>query len=283
MSRFSVERMCRLLGVSRSGYYKWLNRGLSKRQHYRNKLLPNIIEIHRASRYLYGSPRIHAELIRLGYNCSRRLVANIMRKSGIMSKIRRSYKRTTIRNNKDKYSENLLKEGVVFDAPDVAWVSDITYVKVNGVWRYLTTVMDLYSRKIVGYSFSSTMNTGDTVLPAFRFAVKQSGKVPLIFHSDRGSQYSSVEFRKELKKLNVTQSMTSDGHCYDNAYAESFFKTIKTEFLQFSKCESWDEVKNGIFEYIECFYNRKRLHSGIGYRTPYEKYKEFYELNKKIA
>jgi transposase InsO family protein len=120
----------------------------------------------------------------------------------------------------------LLKSGFVAETPDEVWVSDITYVRANGKWNYLTKIMDLYSRKVVGYSFSTTLNTSDTVVAAFRFAVKHSGKAPLIFHSDRGSQYSSVEFRKELDKFKVLQSMTSDGHCFDNAYAESFFKTI---------------------------------------------------------
>ncbi|MGA1863248.1 integrase core domain-containing protein [Deferribacter thermophilus] len=120
-------------------------------------------------------------------------------------------------------------------------------------------------------------------MSAFRFAIKHTGNVPLIFHSDKGSQYSSVGFREELKKFNVTQSMTSDGHCYDNAYAESFFKTLKTELIQFLKGMDWEEVRNSIFEYIECYYNRKRLHSGIGYKTPNEVYEKFYRLNEKIA
>lgn len=275
--------MCRLLGVSRSGYYKWLNGCIGNRERYRYELLPVIREIHQNSRYLYGSPRIHAELLRLGYKCSRRLVASIMRQFSIKSKIRRSYKRTTVRNNKDRFSDNLLKSGFVAETPDEVWVSDITYVRANGKWNYLTKIMDLYSRKVVGYSFSTTLNTSDTVVAAFRFAVKHSGKAPLIFHSDRGSQYSSVEFRKELERFKVLQSMTSDGHCFDNAYAESFFKTIKTELIQFVKGMGWNEIKNAIFEYIECFYNRKRLHSGIGYQTPNEVYERFYELNKNIA
>ncbi|WP_246798767.1 IS3 family transposase [Deferribacter autotrophicus] len=283
MRNYSVERMCRLLGVSRSGYYKWRCQGLSKRRIYRQKLLSKIREIYGDSRGLYGSPRIHAELIRIGYKCSRKLVSDIMRKAGIRSRIRKSYKRTTIRNYKDKYSENLLKKNDVIHGSDSVWVSDITYLKVSGGWKYLTTIMDLYSRKIVGYAFSTGMSARETVLRAFRFAVKHCGRIPSIFHSDRGSQYSSLEFRNELKRLKISQSMTSDGHCYDNAYAESFFKTVKVELVQFLKGMTWEMMKNAIFEYIECFYNRKRLHSGIGYLTPDEKYQSFCKLNEMIA
>jgi transposase-like protein len=194
--RFRIEMMCRLLGVSRSGYYKWLKRGISKRQRYKEELLSVIRETHQDSRFLYGSPRIHAELRKLGYKCRSRLVAEIMRKSGIRSKIRKRYKRTTIRNDKDRYNENLLKKGVVANTPDVVWVSDIIYIRADGKRNYLTKIMDLYSLKVVGYAFSKILNTRDTVLVAFRFAVKHTGNIPLISHWDKGSQYSSADFKK---------------------------------------------------------------------------------------
>jgi transposase InsO family protein len=275
--------MCRLLGVSRSGFYKSMNRVLSNRKLYRKKLFIEIKEIYNESRCLYGSPRIHAKLIDLGYNCSRKLVASIMREFCIFSKIRKSYKRTSIRNNKHKCSENLLKNISDLSRQNQVWVSDITYLKVSGGWKYLTTVMDLYSRKIIGYSFSSGMSVDETVLPAFNSAIVNAGVSPKIFHSDKGSQYSSVRFRNELKRNKVLQSMTSEGNCYDNAYAESFFKTLKSELFQFVGGLPWKRVKNAIFEYIECFYNKKRLHSGINYRTPDEVYYGVNKLKENIA
>ena len=266
-----------MLGLSRSGYYKWLHKKISSRKSKRLFLLDKIKRIHKESRFLYGSPRIHAKLQSLGYFCSRKLISSVMRENNISSIIRKSYKKTTNSRHNNEISPNVLIGYGNINSPYEIWVSDITYVRTSKGWLYLTTVLDLFTRKIVGYSMSNDMKVESTVLKAFDCAVLKSGGIyPKIFHSDRGVQYSSKLFRKKLQSAGITQSMSSTGNCYDNAFAESFFKTIKSELIYLNSFKCLNDAKTAIFEYIECFYNKKRIHSGIGYKTPNEMQDEYY-------
>ena len=243
-----------MLGLSRSGYYKWLHKKTSSRKTKRLFLLDEIKRIHKESRFLYGSPRIHAKLHSLGYFCSRKLVSSIMRENNISSIIRKSYKKTTNSKHKNEISPNILIDYGNISFPYEIWVSDITYVRTSKGWLYLTTILDLFSRRIVGYSMSNDMKAESTVLKAFDCAILKNGCIyPKIFHSDRGVQYTSKLFREKLKSGGIAQSMSSTGNCYDNAFAESFFKTIKSELIYLNSFKCRNDAKTAIFEYIECF------------------------------
>ena len=265
----SVEQMCRVLGVKRSGYYKFKSNPLSRRNMEEEKLLPEIKRVYDGSKGVYGSPRIAASLNQNGIKCSRPRIARIMKKNGIRSRIRKSYKKTTNSDHGIKTAPDLLKGNFTADAPDRVYVSDITYIRTYEGWLYLTAIIDLFNREVVAHHRSKTLFAKDTTIPALLKALKarKPGK-GLIFHSDKGVQYACRDFRELLKKSGVIQSMSYK--CYDNAPSESFFKTLKSELIYLRKggYPTRKEAEMEIFEYIECFYNTKRLHSYISYSSP---------------
>jgi putative transposase len=266
--QWSIEEMAAVLNVSRSGYYQYINRTPSKRRLENERLLTKIKTIHETSRKTYGSPRVHAELLEEGELCSRKRVANIMRQAGIVAKMRKKFKVTTRVNPDAVAAPNLLQQDFTADKPNQKWVADFTYVFTLEGWLYVATVLDLFSRRIIGLSMSDSMTT-DLVASALQQAlIHRNPPDKLIHHSDRGVQYTSHAFRALLKNNNIIASMSSTGNCYDNATMESFYHTLKTEHVYFELYKTREEAKNSIFEYVEVFYNRKRRHSTLGYYSP---------------
>lgn len=268
---FPVEKMAQLLEVSRSGYYKYLDQKDSKRAQEDAILLTEIKATYKQNRHVYGSPRIHKALKQRGYAVSRKRIARLMRKNSIQSKIRKKWKPVTQTNSEQPFiAPNLLKQNFTTYAQNVVWVSDITYVHTNEGWLYVAAILDLYSRKIVGLSMSGRPDT-EMVLQALQQAVcHRQPKPGLVLHSDRGCQYTSSAYRDFLKKCGFAQSMSAKGNCYDNAAMESFFHTLKAEHIFFCNYATRAQAKQSVFEYIEVFYNRQRLHSTIGYCSPVE-------------
>lgn len=270
-SAFGVEKMCRVLAVSRSGYYRWRQGGESSRVRENRRLLGHIRQAYAASKGRYGSPRITVALQDQGLACSRPRIARLMRRHGIQAKTRRKFKITT--NTKHSYplAPNRLQQSFHADTPNRIWVSDMTYIGTLEGWLYLTIIMDLYSRKIVGWSMSDRVLAQDTTIPALRMALTGCQPSPgLLFHSDQGVQYACDQFVALLKASKAIQSMSSKGNCYDNAVAESFFRTLKTELVYHERYQSRAEARNSLFEYMESYYNRFRKHSTLGYRSPVE-------------
>lgn len=255
--------------MSRSGYYYWLKQPPSKRKKYNALLLKEIREIHQASRCRYGSPKITKVLKAKGYKASRPRVARLMKKAGIRSNVRKKYKTTTDSTHNLRISPNLLKQQFEVSTLATSWVSDLSYIRTGQGWLYLTIILDLADRKVVGWALSRTMTVEQTVLPAWKMAIKnrtpQSG---LIFHSDRGVQYASHAFREVLAKEKVRQSMSRKANCWDNAVAEAFFKILKSELGYDTHFSSFQQARIALFEFIEIWYNRQRIHGSIGYRTP---------------
>lgn len=221
----------------------------------------------------YGSPRITEELKRRGFSCNRKRVARLMRESGIAARMFRKYKVTTQSDHHRPVSENILAGKFHANRPNEVWTGDITYIRTGEGWLYLAAVLDLYSRKIIGWQVDKQLRS-DLVEKALENALQDRAvKVGIIFHSDQGVQYTSERFRKLLSEHGFRQSMSRRGNCYDNAITESFFHTLKTELIKSHNYKSRQEARLSLFEYIEIFYNRQRLHSSLGYRTPdeYEK------------
>lgn len=269
-SAFGVERMCRTLQVSRSGYYDWRKRGVSNRTKANRRLLKSIDDAMQKSRRTYGSPRITAELNAQGIKCSKNRVARIMQKNGIRAKTKRKFKATTNSKHKFPVAANILNRQFSATEPNRKWTSDITYIWTHEGWLYLSVILDIYSRQIVGWAMSNRL-TKELTIDAFEQAVSHRKLSPeVIFHSDRGSQFACTEFQELLAKRNMIPSMSRAGDCYDNAVTESFFGTLKTELIYFEKYRSRNEARRSIFEYIEVFYNRQRRHSALGYMTPAE-------------
>lgn len=267
-TEFRVARMCQVLEVSRSGYYSYWKRPPSRRAEENLVLSSAILRIHNASHRIYGLWQILNKLLAEGRRCGKNRLYGLMRKLGIRSKVKRKYKVTTHSKHKEPISENLLNRQFDWDEPDRAYVSDITYIRTQEGWMYLAVVLDLYSRRIVGWSLQPYLTT-DLVEQAFLHAVwRRKPRPGLIFHSDRGVQYASKRFRKLLKKYGAISSMSRKGNCWDNAVAESFFHTLKCEWVYWSQYKSRAEAKSSIFEYIEIFYNRERGHSTLNYRSP---------------
>jgi len=265
-----VEKMCEIYQVSRSGYYAWANRPKSKRENERAELLKHIEKIFGEFKSRYGAIRICWELSRRGIKTNRKRVAALMKISGLVAKHRRRYKVTTDSSHSHPIAPNILNRDFSVGLPDMTWLSDITYIQTDEGWLYLAATMDLYPRKIVGWSMDRSM-TRRLVCNALEMGIKRSnpGK-GLLHHSDRGVQYASKDFRKMLEKHGMICSMSRKGDCWDNAPMESFFHTLKTELVNYSRFKTREEAKRAIYEYIEIFYNRKRLHSSLGYLSPEE-------------
>lgn len=265
---FPISLMCEVICVSRGGYYSWLRRPESKRNIENRNLKTEIRSIHAESKRIYGSPKVYEELKDRGIRCSLKRVTRLMREDGLYAKTTKKFKATTNSRHSRPVAENILDRRFNQDAPNKAWVSDITYIPTREGWLYLSTIIDLYSRSVVGWGMKERMTT-QLVTDAFNMALIKRTP-PLIHHSDRGSQYASEEFQKLLMEHGVQCSMSGKGNCYDNAVAESFFGTLKKELIYFEDYKTRDEAKRSIFEYIEIFYNRKRRHSSLGYKSPVE-------------
>jgi putative transposase len=265
---FSLKRMSCVFNVSCSGYYRFIKVGLSDRAKENMRLLTKIKTIHAESRQTYGSPRIHAVLSHQDEMCSRKRVARLMKQSGLQAKMRKRYKLTTQANPKAKAAPNLLQQDFTAKMPNQRWVTDITYIATAEGWLYMAAVLDLFSRRIVGLAMSERMSV-DLVLNALNQAViHRQPPAGLTHHSDKGSQYRSKDFQKQLALYCMVVSMSGTGNCYDNAAMESFFHTLKTEHTYFEHYITREQARQSIFEYVEVFYNRKRLHSTLGYCSP---------------
>jgi transposase InsO family protein len=276
--QYPVRQICRVLELSPSAYYAWRGRPESRRVRENRRLLVEIKAIHQAKRETYGSPRIHAELKALGLRHGEKRVARLMRDNGIRAKQKRKFKATTDSKHSHPVAPNLLKRDFEAAAPNEKWVADITYIPTCEGWLYLSAVLDLYSRCVVGWSMSERMNRR-LVLDALDMAVGRRRPEPgLVHHSDRGSQYACGDYRKTLIAQGMMCSMSRKGDCWDNAPMESFFHTLKTELVHHRKYQTRGEAKADLFEYIEVFYNRSRRHSALGYLTPAE-----YEIIKMAA
>ena len=268
-SYFPIDQMAQVLGVSRSGYYGFISRPPSKRSLENKELACKIKTIFTKSYETYGSPRVHAELREQGFACSRLRVARLMKASGIQAKMHRKFKKTTKRSENPYHrGEDLVKRNFSTQSPNVAWVADISFILVNNKWAYLAVVLDLFSRKVVGMALEDNMKT-DLVIKALNAALLQrKPSKGLIHHSDLGGQYTSHEFYKTAKKQGVILSHGKTGVSYDNAAMESFFHTLKTELIYFRKYQTIEEARLDIFTYIYTFYNQKRRHSTLKYKTP---------------
>jgi len=261
--------MCEALNVSSSCFYRWLVSPESPREQRSKALVDKISQVHRDSKYIYGSPRITAELHKKGEKVSRSYVARLMKKHGIRSKVKKKYRVTTDSSHSYGIAENLLQRDFSADSLSQKWVGDITYIHTNKGWLYLTTVIDLADRKVIGWSLSTDMTAKSTSVEAIRMAIRNRGtKDGLIFHSDRGVQYACDEFRAVIIENRILQSMSRKANCWDNAVAESFFKTLKAEMVYHRKFMDQQSAKLEVFGYIEGFYNTKRTHSALGYKTP---------------
>jgi putative transposase len=265
---FTIERMSRVLNVTRSGYYRFVKKDKSKREKENEKLLERIREIHKESREIYGSPRIRAELIASGERCSRKRICRLMHKAGIRAKMKKRFKITTRNDALALKAPNLLKQDFTATQPNQRWVADITYILTAEGWLYVSAILDLFSRRIVGLAMSERLTT-NLALSALRQAVThRQTNTSLVHHSDKGCQYTSDKFQQVLKAYGIIPSMSGVGNCYDNAAMESFFHTLKTEHVYFEHYITREQAKRSIFEYIEIFYNRKRRHSTLGYLSP---------------
>ena len=262
--------MCSVLEVSRSGYYAWLARGESVRTQEDRRISILIRQEHERSRATYGAPRIHAALKKRGESCGLHRVERLMRKAGIRSKVRRKFRKTTDSNHPHPFAPNLLEQDFTARRPNQVWVSDITYIWTEEGWLYLASTLDLYSRKVVGWAMSA-LTHAVLALDALQMAIDRRAPPPgLVHHSDRGVQYAAQLFRGLLERNAITASMSGKGNCYDNAVKESFFHTLKTELCDHEHYRTRAQARASVFEFIEVFYNRTRLHSSLGYRSPSE-------------
>lgn len=267
--RFDVELMCRVMDVSRSGYYAWRDRPVSVRQARRAKVIERIKDVHDESRGTYGSPRVTVELKEQGVAVSENTVARYMRAAGVSVRPKRSFvPRTTDSAHPHPIAPNVLDRNFEASAPDAKWVCDLTYIWTDEGWLYLSVVLDLFSRRVVGWSMNDHLRS-EGVAGALSMALK--GRRPgagLVHHSDRGVQYACGDYRQLLNEHGIVASMSRSGNCYDNAVAESFFGTLKTELVHRTRYATRAEARASVFEWIECWYNRKRRHSSLGYLSP---------------
>ena len=264
---FSIRAMCRVLEVSASGYYAWRRRMISVRTRENEKLQQRIRTIHDRSRQTYGAPRIHAELKNEGTCVGRKKVARLMKESGLAGVSRRKSTVTTRRNGSVRPAPDLVDRNFTAEGPNQLWVADITYVPTWTGFIYLAVVLDVWSRKIVGWAMAAHLRT-TLVTAALDMAITQRSPANVIHHSDQGCQYTSIEFGKRCHQAGIRPSMGSVGDCYDNAMCESFFATLECELIDRSTFRNHDEARNAIFDFIEGFYNTNRRHSALSYDSP---------------
>jgi len=265
---FPVQFMCRMLGVSKSGYYGWRDRPSSVRNRADAALTERIREIHERSRHTYGSPRVHAELRALGTRCGRKRVERLMRKAGLQGCMRGGRTGTTRRNRRAAPAEDLVQRDFASTQADKVWVADITYVATREGFLFLAFILDVYSRRVIGWAMEDHLRT-EIVVDALQRAVWRRKPAPgLVHHSDQGVQYTALSFAERLREVGITPSMGRTGSALDNAMAESFVSTLKAELVSNLEFPSRQAAKTAIFDYLETFYNTRRLHSSLGYRSP---------------
>jgi putative transposase len=264
-----VRVICDALSVSPSGFYAWRSRPESPRKIANRVLLANIRRVHAQHRERYGAPRIHAELRAEGHAVNRKRVARLMRQNGIRARVPRRYRVcTTDSKHTLPVAENLLNQNFVADRPDRVWLADITYIPTAEGWLYLAVLLDLFTRKVVGWAMRDHMRAELTIAALTMAIQRRRPRVGLVHHSDRGSQYAAGDYRAILQAAAITQSMSRKGNCWDNAPMESFFGTLKTELVHQREYPDRDAARRDLFAYIEGYYNRQRRHSAIGYITP---------------
>jgi putative transposase len=262
--------MCQVLEVSRSGYYVWARCNTSNRQKENERLLLYIHQAYLRGRGTYGSPRITAELRSKGVYCGKNRIARLMKENGIKAKTKRRFKATTKSRHDFLVADNLLRQKFSTESANKVWFSDITFIWTKEGWIYLAAILDAYDRQIVGWSTADRLHQGMLADALHKALRKRKPDTGLIFHSDRGTQYTSYEFQDLLHQCGFVPSMNSTGNCYDNAVMESFFHTLKTELIYFEKYRTKREAQGSVFEYIEVFYNRVRKHSSLNYCSPVE-------------
>jgi putative transposase len=263
---YPIATMCRLLGVSSSGYHAWVKRRPSQRSETDAALIAEIRVAHEASRGTYGAPRIHAELVANGTCIGRKRVARLMSQAGLAGVSRRKFVTTTVKGD-GRQAPDLVERDFSAAAPNLLWVADITYIPTWAGFLYLAVVLDAYSRRIVGWSMATTL-AKQLVLDALNMALATRRPSGVIHHSDQGSQYTSIEFGQRCRKAGVRPSMGSVGDAYDNAMCESFFATLECELLARARFKTQAEARSAVFQFIEGFYNPRRRHSSIGYLSP---------------
>ena len=265
---FALTEVCRVLGLSRSGYYAWLKRKPSQRQLADLRLWPLIVQAHEQGRKAYGSPRVTQALKKQNHRCGRHRVARLMRQHGLRGLQPRAFRpRTTDSQHSLPIAPNRLKAWAAPCQPDRVWVSDITYIATAQGWLYLAAIMDLCSRKIVGWATADHLKTSLVQDALNRALSRRRPPAGLLHHSDRGCQYASQDYRRQLQSQ-ILASMSAAGNCYDNASMESFFSTLKTELIHRQQWLTHAEVRLALFDYVETFYNRQRLHSALSYQSP---------------
>jgi transposase InsO family protein len=262
---FRLKKMCKVLKVSRSGYYAWRRQMPSKRQKANEWLLERVREVYRKGRKIYGSPRIKDALSDQGIVCGKNRVARIMQDNGIRAMVRKKFRRTTDSGHSYPVSENLLIHG---SKKGRIWASDITFIPTREGWMYVSAVMDVHSRKIIGLSMKDRLTQGLTTDALMQAVNRGRPSQGLIHHSDRGKQYASYVYQDLLERYGIKSSMSRSGNCYDNAYIESFWGTLKKELVYGQRYQTREEARLSIFEYVEVFYNRIRKHSALGYKSP---------------
>lgn len=272
---YPLRLLCKVAKVSRSGYYAWKSRSPTQQQRANAELLDTVRAIHKASRGTYGRPRLLRALRHAGMECSSERLRRLMLKNGITSKHRRKYRATTNSKHKMAVAENLLKRDFTADDANHVWVADTTFIATREGWMYLAAVLDVFSRTIVGWAMGSE-NSRHLCLRALDMATaRRKPKAGLIHHSDRGSTYASDDYQRRLKSAGMVCSMSAKGDCWDNAMMESFFHTLKVELIRDVAFSTRADASTTVFEYIEVFYNRQRLHSSLGFTSPAD-----YERNK---
>ena len=271
--------MCKVLKVSRSGYYKWQKRPISQRREENNQILETIriIRMTQPKKQSYGSPRLTRELNEKGIKCHKSRVAKIMQANGIKARIKRKFVTATKSGHKMPVAPNLLNQRFDVGEPTKAYVSDIAYIPTSDGWLYLAAVLDLFSRKITGWATSKALTAELVIKALYNTWTTQKPAEGAILHSDRGGQYACLEYRSIIERCGYVQSMSGVGNCYDNAVMESFFHTLKTEWVSFHTYKTRAEATSSIFDYIETFYNRERRHSKLNYLAPIDYEKWYYK------
>lgn len=278
LRNYPLSLSCRILQVSRSGYYHWVKRRYQQRGQEEAKILLLINKHYKLSKGRYGLLRITRAIRQEGVIVNRKRVYRLMKKNGIFSRTKKKFKVTTKQDSAASFSANLLNGKFEAEMKNQIWTSDITYIWTNEGWMYLAVVLDVYNREIIGWSLNQRASS-DLVVKALTMAIfKRKQQTGVIFHSDRGSQYTSSSVRYLLSRYGFRQSMSGKGNCYDNAITETFFSTLKKELIYLTKFETRQQAEVEIFEFIEIFYNRKRLHSSLGYLSPVN-----FEMNQRIG
>ena len=275
---FPIALMCRVLGVSVSGFYAWRKRPEAERAKVDARLAVEVAASHKRSRGRYGSPRVHADLRARGVRVGRKRVERLMREQGLQARRRRRFKKTTDSAHAQPIAPNVLERDFETSAPNEVWVTDVTYVWTDKGWLYLAAIIDLFARRVVG---GATSESNDTTLALAALSMASSRRKPprgLVHHSDRGSPYASDDYRRALTQLGIVASMSRNGDCWDNAVAESFFATLKVELVYDADYATRAVAAASIGDYIESFYNRERRHSHLGYVSPIE-----FELRSEVA